>query len=308
MNKPYTICLDPGHDKGISNPSPVVPGYYEGQRMWVLALLLKQVLENRNIKVILTKSHVDQAVALTTRGQMSQGCDLFLSLHSNAAGSESPNWVLGIHQVDDNCGEADEKSAQIAKLLSNAAAQLMGVPAKITTLQSTSDRDGNGYPDDYYGVLRGAHQAGTPGIILEHGFHTNEACTRWLLDDRNLQALAEKEASVIEAWLKGNSSLDFVRQLQLAIGAAPDGIAGPETLSKTPTLSMNKNQKHPAVKPVQQELHRLGYTQVGPADGIAGPKFDLAVKTYQRDHRCWVDGELTAQNKTWRCLLGLERL
>ena len=308
MNKPYTICLDPGHDKGIANPSPVVPGYYEGQRMWDLALLLKQALESRNIRVILTKSQADQTVSLTTRGHMSQGCDLFLSLHSNAAGSESPNWVLGIHQVDDNCGEMDEKSVQIAKLLSNAAAQLMGVPAKITTRYSSEDRDGNGYPDDYYGVLRGAHQVGTPGIILEHGFHTNRHCTQWLLNNENLKALAEKEAAVIETWLKENDPFDFVRQLQLAIGAAPDGIPGPETLSKTPTLSQYRNRKHPAVKIVQQELHRLGYTQVGPADGIAGPKFDLAVKTYQRDHRCWVDGELTAQNKTWRCLLGLERL
>lgn len=308
MNQPYTICLDPGHDKGISNPSPVVPGYYEGKRMWELALLLKQALESRSIRVILTKSQADQTVSLTTRGQMSKDCDLFLSLHSNAAATESPNWVLGIHQVDDNCGEVDEKSVQIAKRLSNAAAELMGVPAKITTRYSSEDRDGNGYPDDYYGVLRGAHQVGTPGIILEHGFHTNRHCTHWLLEDENLKSLAEKEASVIEAWLKGNDSFDFVRQLQLAIGAAPDGIAGPETLSKTPTLSQYRNRKHPAVKIVQQELHRLGYTQVGPADGIAGPKFDLAVKTYQRDHRCWVDGELTAQNKTWRCLLGLERL
>ena len=308
MNKQYTICLDPGHDKGTYNASPVVPGYYEGQRMWELALLLKQALENREMKVILTKSHVDQAVALTTRGQMSQGCDLFLSLHSNAASTESPNWVLGIHQVNDHCGDIDEKSVQIATRLSNAVGELMGVPAKTTTRQSSSDRDGNGHLDDYYGVLRGAHQAGTPGMILEHGFHTNKACTLWLLDDQNLKNLAEKEASVIETWLNDNAPFDFVRQLQLAIGAVPDGIPGPETLSKTPTLSQYRNRKHPAVKLVQQELFRLGYTQVGPADGIAGPKFDLAVKAYQRDHRCWVDGELTAQNKTWRCLLGLERL
>lgn len=308
MNQSYTICLDPGHDKGTYNPSPVIPGYYEGQRMWDLALLLKQALENRNIKVILTKSHVDQTVALTTRGQMSKGCDLFLSLHSNAASTESPNWVLGIHQVDDHCGEMDEKSIPIATQLSNAAAQLIGVPAKITTRYSSEDRDGNGCLDDYYGVLRGAHQVGTPGIILEHGFHTNKHCTQWLLDNENLEALAEKEASVIAQWLKDNAPFDFVRQLQLAIGAVPDGIPGPETLSKTPTLSQYRNRKHPAVKPVQQELFRLGYPQVGEADGIAGPKFDLAVKTYQRDHRCWVDGELTAQNKTWRCLLGLERL
>ena len=308
MNQQYTICLDPGHDKGISNPSPVVPGYWEGQRMWELALLLKQALEERNMKVILTKEQADHAVDLTTRGLMSQGADLFLSLHSNAASTESPNWVLGIHQVDDDCGPMDEKSVEMAKLLSHAVAQLMGVPAKITTRYSSEDRDGNGHLDDYYGVLRSAHQAGTPGVILEHGFHTNRYCATWLLDDDNLAQLAQTEAEVIEAWLSSHAFSHFVRQLQLVIDAAPDGIPGPETLSKTPTLSQYRNRKHPAVKIVQQELLRLGYPQVGPADGIAGPKFDLAVKTYQRDHYCWVDGEITAQNKTWRCLLGLERL
>jgi peptidoglycan hydrolase-like protein with peptidoglycan-binding domain len=82
-----------------------------------------------------------------------------------------------------------------------------------------------------------------------------------------------------------------------------DGIPGPETLGKTPTLSAVKNRYHPAVKPVQQWLDVLGYTQVGPADGIAGRKFTAAVKAFQRDHGCVVDGEITAGNKTWRQLL-----
>ncbi len=308
MNKPYKVCLDPGHDSAHYNPSPVVPGYYEGQRMWELAQLLKSALESRGITVILTKQQANQTVALTTRGKKSRGCHLFLSLHSNAAATAAPDWVLALHQVDDGCGSLDEKSAEIAGLLSQAVAELMGVTSQTTTRQSSADRDGNGHPDDYYGVLRGAHAVGTPGIILEHGFHTNKGCTHWLLSDRNLQALAEKEAQVIADWLKKAEPFHFVLELQRAIGAAPDGIPGPETLRKTPTLSQSRNRKHPAIQVVQQQLYRLGYTQVGEADGIAGPKFDLAVKAYQRDHRCWVDGELTAQNKTWRCLLGLERL
>jgi len=60
------------------------------------------------------------------------------------------------------------------------------------------------------------------------------------------------------------------------------------------------------VKPVQKRLAALGYTQVGEADGIAGTKFTAAVQAFQRDSRCWVDGEITARNKTWRLLLGME--
>jgi len=98
----------------------------------------------------------------------------------------------------------------------------------------------------------------------------------------------------------------FVRELQEACGATVDGIAGPETIGKTVTLSAHKNRTHKAVKPVQKRLAALGYTQVGEADGIAGTKFTAAVQAFQRDSRCWVDGEITARNKTWRLLLGME--
>ena len=85
-----------------------------------------------------------------------------------------------------------------------------------------------------------------------------------------------------------------------------DGIAGPETISKTVTLSAQKNSRHAAVKPVQMRLYELGYTEVGEADGIAGVLFTSAVVAFQEDHNCWVDGEITARNKTWKKLLEME--
>lgn len=305
MKKHYKVCLDPGHDSAAYNRSPVVKEYCEGQRMWDLSVLLKQQLEGRGIEVVMTKSKVNQVVSLTARGKKAKGCALFLSLHSNAASTRTPNWVIALHQVDDNCGKMDEESAEIAKLLADTTAGQMGVRAKVSARQSSSDRDGNGYQDDYYGVLRSAHAVGTPGVILEHGFHTNEGCCRWLLEDANLEKLAQAEAETIVKWL---DTLDdptaFICQIQAAIGATVDGLVGPETLSKTPTLSASKNRKHQAVKPVQQRLYALGYTQVGVADGIAGVKFTAAVKAFQKDHGCICDGELTAKCRTWQCLLG----
>lgn len=97
----------------------------------------------------------------------------------------------------------------------------------------------------------------------------------------------------------------FIRDLQKAIGANADGVAGPETLSKAPTLAAWKNISHPAVLPVQRYLLTLGHP-VGAADGVAGPLFTEAVKRYQADTGCkYRDGELTAQNETWRKLLGM---
>ena len=56
-------------------------------------------------------------------------------------------------------------------------------------------REGNS--GDYYGVIRGAADVGTIGLILEHSFHTNTRSARWLLDDANLARLAEEEAALL---------------------------------------------------------------------------------------------------------------
>lgn len=97
----------------------------------------------------------------------------------------------------------------------------------------------------------------------------------------------------------------FVKDVQKACGAEVDGIPGPETISKTVTLSSKINRGHAAVKAVQKRLAVLGYTEVGAADGIAGPKFTSAVAHFQQDNSCVVDGVITARNKTWKKLLGM---
>lgn len=98
----------------------------------------------------------------------------------------------------------------------------------------------------------------------------------------------------------------FIRDVQESCGASVDGVAGAETLSKTITVSANINRTHPVVEAVQKRLYYLGYTGVGEADCVAGIKFTTAVLQFQEDNHCWVDGEITAKNKTWRKLLGME--
>lgn len=98
----------------------------------------------------------------------------------------------------------------------------------------------------------------------------------------------------------------FIRSVQAACGATVDGIAGPETLSKTVTISATINRRHPVVEHFQRRLAAMGYTQVGEIDGIAGAKFDAALRAFQADNGCFVDGEATAQKMTWRKILGME--
>lgn len=102
------------------------------------------------------------------------------------------------------------------------------------------------------------------------------------------------------------SKKQFILDVQAATGAKTDGIAGSETLSKTITVSRSKNRTHKVVKALQKYLNSMGYN-CGTVDGIAGVKFDAAVKAYQRDKGCVVDGEITAGKNTWKTLLGLRK-
>lgn len=97
---------------------------------------------------------------------------------------------------------------------------------------------------------------------------------------------------------------DFVKDIQGACGAKVDGIAGSETLSKTVTLSVTKNNRHAAVKAVQKRLKSLGYDP-GAVDGIFGGKTRIAVINFQKAKGCVADGEITAQKTTWKKLLGM---
>lgn len=103
----------------------------------------------------------------------------------------------------------------------------------------------------------------------------------------------------------GYTLAQFVKDVQKATGAAVDGKAGPETLSKTVTISAKKNPTHAAVEAVQRRLLALEYTEVGNVDGKAGPKFTSALAHFQQENGCIVDGEATAMGKTWRKLLGM---
>ena len=190
------ICIDAGH-YGKYNRSPVVKEYYESEMNWKLHHLLKKYLEQYGIEVIQTRNDHAKDLALASRGKKAKGCALLLSLHSNAASDENVDYVVAMYQVDDNCGEMDEQSKAVAKKLADCVAKVMGAEAKTWSTQSGKDLDGNGYKDDYYGVLRGAHSVGVAGVILEHGFHTNKAQAEWLLKDSNLDKLARAEAEVI---------------------------------------------------------------------------------------------------------------
>lgn len=196
------VCLDPGH-YGSRYNAGATSGYYESAMMWQLTQYEKAELESMGIEVVLTRNSIDEDPSLSARGKKAKGCDLFVSNHSNACGTESVNRVVAIYYVNRSGTDVDERSREFADMIAPRVEQLMGVNgAQTYSKLAGSDRDKNGKKDDnYYGVLNGAWSVGVPGIIVEHSFHTNKYASAWLMDDSNLRKLARLDAECIAEYL-----------------------------------------------------------------------------------------------------------
>lgn len=199
------ICIDPGHCKK-QNRSPGIPEYYESETVWKLAQMQKKYLEQLGHTVIMTRTDPNKDLALVSRGKASKGCDLFISDHTNAVGSgmnEAISYASIIPMVNDDTVKIDETAMKFAKEIGPVIAQVMGITYRISERKAQSDRNGDGLKNDnYYGVLHGSRLVNTPGLILEHGFHTHSATVRWLMNDANLEKLAKAEAECINRFFK----------------------------------------------------------------------------------------------------------
>ena len=130
----------------------------------------------------------------------------------------------------------------------------------------------------------------------------------WKQFKKDIQATASVSSSTVT---KKPSSISneytytkFLSDLRTILGLKSN--ASKKTiLSKTITVSANKNNNHKVVKPIQKYLNTLGYS-CGTADGIAGSKFTVAVKAFQKKNKCVQDGEITAKNSTWKALLKIK--
>ena len=193
------ITIDPGHGKN-GNKSPNNPKYIEGTQMWHLSVKLKAALERYGFEVVTTRPNIADDPALDVRGAVAgkNGSCLFLSLHSNAPGQEKDgSYDSSVTGTTVYYSLTRSENKTLADQLGNKVSELMG-----HKYRGSKIREKEGYPGaDHYGVIRSAAQHGcTCAFIIEHGFHTNVKDSNWLLDDANLQKLADAEAQIIASY------------------------------------------------------------------------------------------------------------
>ena len=293
------VFLSPS-DHGVGQNKCLHADCYEDKHTRPIAEVCAKHLKNSGIEVMIGKA--DQSLYDRCRDSNLFGADLHVPIHTNAWSDPEMRYLMFMFYADNE---------KYRKVFNTVAPELEAVyPGNVKSKFAVRK--------DLAEITRPA----AVSLYCELGFHTNKKdCDEFIHNPEVVgKALAKGICKYLGVAFKEETPApvptpkpvsntytleQFIRDVQKACGASVDGIAGPETLSKTVTLSAKKNRTHGAVLAVQKRLSELGYKEVGTADGVAGPKFTSAVAHYQQDNGCWVDGEITAGNKTWKKLLGV---
>lgn len=230
-NKLWKIVLDPGHIGGYNRG--IAPGYFEGTAMFNLAHhLKKELLKYNNTEVLVTRSKLSDNPSLDLRGKMAKGYDIFISLHSDAAGTQNAVGVSIFYSV------RRPQSKKVGLTIGQTITDFMRQTTGVTKLRGAITRPfPNNSKLDYYGVIRSsvANQSVVHSFLIEHGFHTNSKECAFLNNDANLQKLAEVEARTLASIL-GVSKKDGASP---APEPKPAPVPTPEPKQETPKPADN---------------------------------------------------------------------
>ena len=181
-----TVVLDAGHDAAnLANKSPD-GSYYEHEFALDMAKRIGTHLRRCGVAVVETRPD-GAAVTLAERCAIAndiKGLDLFVSLHSNAAGGSGWSSARGWSAYVYGAGGEREQAAQ---------AILARVRETGTAVRSRSIV----YDPSLY-VLK--HTV-APAVLIEHAFHTNENDVKNLRSDAWRATVAEAEARGITDYL-----------------------------------------------------------------------------------------------------------
>ncbi|MCX2740375.1 N-acetylmuramoyl-L-alanine amidase family protein [Pontibacter anaerobius] len=161
------ICLDAGHG-GTAEIDKYRAGLSGEREEWInlrVALLLKEMLEEKGARVLMTRT-ADDNVLLADRAQMAvdNEADIFLSIHHNATADPGANFpIIYFH------GNASENTASVTLSRQVALALSEHLYKGSTPVSLASDHvifatAGTKVLRDTYGI---------PGVIAEASFFTN---------------------------------------------------------------------------------------------------------------------------------------
>ena len=183
------VCLDPGHGEETAGKRSPDGTYRECEFALDMAGRIRAILERHGVAVTLTRS-TGNDVSLANRVKIANAIpdlDLFVSLHSNAAGSGAA-WMSARGYGIYTSAEGDTAGRNIAanKILARAKEAGVGLW-------------GGGL--HHNGSLYVLKHTTAPAVLIEHLFHDNREDVALLKDSAYRDKLAQADAKGILDYL-----------------------------------------------------------------------------------------------------------
>ena len=178
-NMSKKVCLDAGHD--ASNKANASPdkSFYEHEFVLDMAKRIGAILEKHGVEVTYTRKGGEE-VSLYDRCKIAnavKNLDLFVSLHSNAAGnsgwSSARGWEAYVYALSGNRYKA-------AKAILARVDGLIGAMRKTPIVENAG--------------LYVIKNTTAPAVLIEHGFHTNRDDVALMKTAAYREKMAQAEA------------------------------------------------------------------------------------------------------------------
>lgn len=219
----FVVVLDPGHDSIHARGANAASGIVEEDMNLEIAKACKKELEAAGIQVYMTRDSEEcpvsedggtneQCLAWRTAYAASVGCDLYVSIHLNASGSNNGEYrkangsivFISSHQ---------SYQASLQKLAEGISSNLKtdcGISSSKSSGTTIQSKSKPGYDDgslsDYYMVIRDSCYNGFPAILIEHAYMDN-----WMdaqqLKNRGANAFGKADAQAIISWYQNGTEI-----------------------------------------------------------------------------------------------------
>lgn len=245
----------------------------------------------------------DENVDLSIRQKQIKNskCDYSISFHANAYGDgKTYNSAQGvsthIHSISSYRGDSNNLAKFVqAELIKGTKQKDRGI--KLQNLAMCNCKVMNT----------------KASILVEIGFMTNKYEAELMETEEFCKEQGEDVARGILNYLGITNNItdksetynqfQFIKDIQSSISVNVNGIVNDNMLSKLPTVSKTKNNRHAVIKPLQKYLNSLGFN-CGVENGVADKNFDKATKAWAKANDCVADGEFTNGGKSWKVILG----
>lgn len=209
--RPYIVAIDPGHQRKSSpTQEPIGPGAsqtkekvaagtlgrYSGLAEYELnlkvGLLLRNELENRGYRVIMTRIENDVDISNAERAMIAEAAnaDIFVRIHANGSVDPSDSGALTICMTPDNpyCARLYEESRRLSEAVLDSL-----------TVETGAAKRGVWETD----AMSGINWASMLVTIIEMGFMSNEEEDRLMATTEYQKKMAHGIANGIEKYFDG---------------------------------------------------------------------------------------------------------